>query len=482
MGTFLFLYLLLVALLSLHGAHRLMLASISWRRRPPPALPASPSEGSLRVTVQLPLFNERGVAARLVQAVGRLRWPKDRLQIQILDDSTDDTLHAAAAAIAVLKAAGHTVEIHHRTDRSGFKAGALAAGLLTATGELIAIFDADFVPDPGFLERLAPHFSDPMVGMVQARWGHINEDASLLTAVQGWMLDGHFCIEHAARARLGAWFHFNGTGGIWRRSCIDGGGGWQHDTLTEDLDLSYRAQMAGWRFVYRVDEIVPAELPEAPGAFCTQQARWARGSVQTLRKLAPRILTGSFPLLVKMEALSHLSANLAWPLGLGIALLLPIFAATPADTGTVWSLFHLPAFLLSTGTNALYYLSVRPRLRALPLLPLVLAAGIGLSVSQTRAVWLGLTDGLRGTTGIFVRTPKTGSTQGVRALFPLSALIGAGIGIWNLLGLWWAVQSRHLGITPFLLLFAAGYLWMAGLVIKEFLAGLAAPHVQPEPI
>ena len=318
--------------------------------------------------------------------------------------------------------------------------------------------------------------------MVQARWGHINEDASLLTAVQGWMLDAHFCIEHAARARLGVWFHFNGTGGIWRRSCIDGGGGWQHDTLTEDLDLSYRAQMAGWRFVYRVDEIVPAELPEAPGAFYSQQARWARGSVQTLRKLAPRILTGPFPLMVKVEALSHLSANLAWPLGLGIALLLPLIAAAPADTGAFWWIFDLPAFLLSTGTNALYYLSVRPRLRALPLLPLVLAAGIGLSVSQTWAVWLGLTDGLRGTTGTFVRTPKTGSAQGARAPFPWSAGIGAGIGLWNLLGLWWAAQTGHLGVTPFLLLFAAGYLWMAGLVIKEFLAGLAAPHVQPEPI
>ncbi|HNH49119.1 MAG TPA: glycosyltransferase, partial [Myxococcota bacterium] len=278
-------YLALVLALCLHGLHRAVLVWTAWRFRS-----VGPPEGGLPdllplVTVQVPLYNERDVAPRLVEAVVALNWPPDRLQIQILDDSTDDTLVGCEAALRLARQKGVAVEVLRRSRREGYKAGALQAGLASARGELIAIFDADFVPAPDFLQRMVPSFADPAVGMVQARWGHLNEPASALTRAQALMLDGHFVVEHTARFRAGLWFHFNGTAGLWRRRCVEAAGGWSADTLTEDLDLSYRAQLAGWKFVYRVEEVVPAELPDSLSAFCTQQSRWARGSMQTLRKL-----------------------------------------------------------------------------------------------------------------------------------------------------------------------------------------------------
>lgn len=448
-------YLGAVALLAIHGAHRLFLAAAAGAGADPAV---SPPGWSPRITVQLPLFNERDVAARLVRAAAALRWPRERLQIQILDDSTDDTLAAAMLAVEEARAAGVEVEIRRRADRAGFKAGALAAGLAGATGELIAIFDADFVPDPGFLERLAPHFTDPRVGMVQGRWGHLNAGRSALTRAQAWMLDAHFCVEHAARHRIGAWFHFNGTGGIWRRDCIEAAGGWQHDTLTEDLDLSYRAQLAGWRFVYRVDEVVPGELPESFGAFLSQQARWARGSIQTLRKLGGPILRGPVPWHVKAEALSHLGANLAWLPGLLIAALLPPVVRAPWGVGG-WAL-DMGVFALSTGANVVYYLRAGalagdgPGLRRLPV---VLALGIAMSVNQAASA----IRGLGGATGEFVRTPKGGAAGSYRAArgWPAGRAASLVLGIWSLIGAWWAIQAGRWGALPFESLFAAGFLW-----------------------
>ncbi|MCA9493397.1 MAG: glycosyltransferase, partial [Myxococcales bacterium] len=268
-------YLAVLSLLSVNGLHRLWMVIAFWRRRPSIA-PPDPAEWPV-VTVQLPVFNERYVVERLIRAVAALDWPRDRLEIQVLDDSTDDTTELSARLVDELRAQGHDIQLVHRTDRTGFKAGALAAGLAVAKGDLVAVFDADFVPTPDFLRRLVPWFADPGVGMVQARWGHLNAEQDWLTAAQATLLDGHFVIEHTARNASGRWFNFNGTAGIWRRQAIVDGGGWQHDTLTEDLDLSYRSQLAGWRFLYLPEVVAPAELPPDMRAFKAQQHRWAKG-------------------------------------------------------------------------------------------------------------------------------------------------------------------------------------------------------------
>ena len=254
------------------------------------------------------------VADRLIEAVCRIEYPRDRLEIQVLDDSTDETQSIAELAVRRFAAQGVDIKYYHRADRAGYKAGALEAGLKAARGEFVAIFDADFIPPSDFLTHLMPHFADPRVGMVQARWGHINQDYSLLTKIQSILLDGHFVLEHGGRNRSGRFFNFNGTAGAWRRTAIDDAGGWQHDTLTEDLDLSYRAQLRGWRFVFLSDLIAPAEVPVEMNAFKSQQHRWAKGSVQTCRKLLPRILRSDLPLGVKAEAFFHLTANFNYPL------------------------------------------------------------------------------------------------------------------------------------------------------------------------
>lgn len=303
-------YGLCASALSLFGAHRAALTAsfwYRWRQTPTPSLPSVwPS-----VTVQLPVFNERDVVERLVDRAAQLSYPGP-LQIQVLDDSTDDTTERAARAVTRWKAQGVDIALRHREDRQGFKAGALEEAMPHATGEFIAIFDADFLPPQDFLLQTLPHFG-PGIGMVQARWGHDNDRGSLLTRLQAVLLDGHFVIEHTARHRSGRWFNFNGTAGVWRRETIQDGGGWQHDTLTEDLDLSYRCQLRGWRFVYLPDVVVLAELPPSLRAFKSQQHRWAKGSIQTLLKLGPTLLRAPIPLRVKLEALLHLSNNLAYP-------------------------------------------------------------------------------------------------------------------------------------------------------------------------
>ncbi len=285
-------YLTVLLLLVLYGLHRSQLVWLLWKHRTelPPAPPCQLPEGELpRVTVQLPLFNEPDVLDRLLECVARIDYPRDRFEIQVLDDSTDDTRERSKAKVADLVRRGIDAVYIHRTDRTGYKAGALDNGLKYAKGSLVAVFDADFLPQPSFLRTVVHHFADPKVGCVQARWGHLNRETSILTRVQALMLDGHHMVENRARFAAGRFFNFSGTGGIWRREAIGDAGGWQHDTLTEDLDLSYRAQTAGWRFVYREDHVTPAELPEEMEAFRAQQFRWAKGTVQTARKLLSKV-------------------------------------------------------------------------------------------------------------------------------------------------------------------------------------------------
>src|SRR5688572_9872287 len=302
-------YFFVLSILAVYGWHRYYLVYLYMRHKESqPVEPASLDPLPV-VTIQLPIYNEMYVADRLIESVCRLDYPHDLLEIQVLYDSTDETCEIAELAVRRHAAQGIDIKYFHRSDRTGYKAGALEAGLQVARGSYIAIFDADFLPKPDFLHRLLPHFADPKVGMVQARWGHINQDYSLLTKIQSILLDGHFVLEHGGRNRAGHFFNFNGTAGIWRRETIGDAGGWQHDTLTEDLDLSYRAQLKGWRFIFVPGLVSPAEVPVEMNSFKSQQHRWAKGSIQTCIKLMPRILRSSQPIGVKAEAFFHLTAN-----------------------------------------------------------------------------------------------------------------------------------------------------------------------------
>src|SRR5712691_11153572 len=315
-------YLAILVILATYGLHRYHLVYLYLKHKNKVAKPKAKLAVKPRVTVQLPIYNELYVVERLVEAACNIRYPRELLEIQVLDDSSDGTAEIAAACVAKHRALGFNIHHIHRTNRHGFKAGALENGLKSATGESIAIFDADFIPSPTFLQDVVDYFSDTQVGMVQARWGHINREYSLLTQVESVILDGHFVIEHGGRHLSGRFFNFNGTAGIWRRQTIESAGGWEHDTLTEDTDLSYRAQLAGWKFLYLPHIVCPAELPVEMNSFKTQQSRWAKGLVQTAIKLLPRILRSDLPLKIKTEAFFHLTANITYPLMIALSFLL----------------------------------------------------------------------------------------------------------------------------------------------------------------
>jgi cellulose synthase/poly-beta-1,6-N-acetylglucosamine synthase-like glycosyltransferase len=467
-------YYSVLGVLSIYGLHRLVLVALYLytrkRTTPTPRMPDDPLAWPV-VTVQLPLYNEMYVAERLIDAVCRLDYPAGRLEIQVLDDSTDETTEIVAGVVAAYRRRGF--DIHHlrRAGRTGFKAGALAAGLAAARGELLAIFDADFVPAPDFLSRSVPHFSDPRLGMVQGSWTHINRGYSLLTRAEAILLDGHFLIEHTARNRSGCFFNFNGTAGIWRRQAIETSGGWEHDTLTEDLDLSYRAQLAGWRFLYLPELAVPSELPVDANGFKSQQHRWAKGAVQTGRKLLARILRAPLPPRVKLEACVHLTNNVSYPLMLLLALL--VFPAMMLRRGSpvhLLLLVDLPLFLTATVSVLIFYVMSQVAAgqgwrREIRYLPAVLGIGIGLSVNNARAVLSGLFQ--RG--GTFHRTPKyrieqpgqDWAAKRYRAGTDLTRLVEALLAL-GFLGC--AVYAGRAGMwmsIPFLYLFLQGYGYMA---------------------
>lgn len=476
------LYYLSLAVLAFFGVHRLWMVLLYLKtRRRTPVRPPDPEQWPL-VTVQLPLYNEMYVATRLIDAVCRLDYPRDRLEIQILDDSTDETTAIVERLIAEYRGQGVDIKLVHRHDRRGFKAGALAEGLELARGELLAVFDADFVPQPEFLRQAVPHFADPGIGLVQGRWMHINRTYSLLTQVQSIFLDGHFMIEHIARNRSNCFFNFNGTAGVWRRAAIADGGGWEHDTLTEDLDLSYRAQLIGWRFLYLPELAVPSELPVDVNGFKTQQYRWAKGAIQTGRKLIGRVLRAPLPARVKFEALVHLTNNLSYPLMLLLSLL--IFPAMLLRRGTSMRMLMLvdfPFFLSATASVLVFYLmsqvagggSWRKQLRYLP--PLM-GLGIGLSVVNAHAVLSGLVR--RG--GTFHRTPKyriESSGQDwrgkrYRAGISSSFAVEAVLAVYFTLCTAFAVVTGMWLSVPFLLLFVQGYGYMALLSVAPALDGL----------
>jgi cellulose synthase/poly-beta-1,6-N-acetylglucosamine synthase-like glycosyltransferase len=462
-------YFATLAILSFYGAHRYLMVYLFYKYRRNVAVPAAHFEELPRVTVQLPSYNEMYVMERVIDAVCAFDYPKDRLDIQVLDDSTDETQQIARHAVERWRRQGIDITYIHRSDRTGFKAGALENGLRTAKGELVAIFDADFVPEPDFLQRTIHYFTDPKVGMVQGRWEHINRDYSFLTKTQAIFLDAHFILESFTRFLSGRFFNFNGTAGILRRKAIEDAGGWQHDTLTEDLDLSYRAQLKGWRFVFLPDVTVPAELPVEMNAFKSQQCRWAKGAMQTCKKSLPSILRSNLGAGEKLEAWYHLTGNISYPLM--VLLTLVLFPAMIVRFNQGWfelMTIDLPLFILSFTSVSTFYVVSQKALhkdwyRRILYLPGLMAVGIGMMIPGARSVF----EGAFGVQTPFVRTPKY-SVQGntgdwkskkYRGKIDFSTIVEIGFGAYFTAVVWYAWSMGIYAVIPFLILFQAGFLF-----------------------
>jgi cellulose synthase/poly-beta-1,6-N-acetylglucosamine synthase-like glycosyltransferase len=468
-------YFAVMIVLALYGVHRYTMCYLYFKNKkkynpnPPCHFDELP-----RVTVQLPIFNEQFVIDRLIEAVCAMEYPSDKLDIQVLDDSTDETQQVAADIVARYAALGHPISYIHRTNRYGYKAGALDAGLNVAKGEFVAIFDADFVPPPDWIMKVIHHFAEPGIGMVQTRWSHMNRNYSMLTQIEAILLDGHFIIEHGARVRTDDYFNFNGTAGMWRIQAIVDGSGWQHDTLTEDTDLSYRSQLAGWKFKYLPEVECPSELPIEMTAFKTQQARWAKGLIQTSIKVLPKMFKANVPRRIKIEAVYHLTANLSYPLMIVMsALLLPAMICRSYQGWFQLLIFDVPLFTASTASIAVFYLMAERELfpktwwKTIFYLPFLMAIGIGLTVTNTKAVM----EALFGIKSAFVRTPKyrvakkgeKSQAAKYRKRLILAPWIELLIGSFFALAIVFIIMRHNYLTVPFLILFVVGY-WYTGLM------------------
>src|SRR6266513_1668351 len=463
-------YLAVLIGLSAYGVHRYFIIYLFLKNRKRAVVPAGRFRQLPRVTVQLPIFNEIYVVKRLLRSVSELDYPRELLQIQVLDDSTDDTWEVTASCADELRQRGIDVQLIHRVDRTGFKAGALAAGLESAAGEFVCILDADFVAPPDLLQQTIHFFTDPKIGMIQSRWGHLNRGYSLLTRMQAMFLDGHLLLEQTARSRSGRFFNFNGTAGLWRRSCIEQSGGWQADTLCEDLDLSYRAQLVGWKFIYLADVVTPAELPVDMNGFKSQQHRWTKGSVQTCKKLLPTIWRSRLPFPIKVEATGHLMSNFAYLLLAILCVLLHPSAGAPGVGWLRTLLIDVPIFLAASVSVAIFYVlaqrELHPRtwMKEMLFLPCLLALGIGLSLNNARAVL----EALFNHKSDFTRTPKYGierksqpwrtcKYRPLKSALPLAELAFA---IYFTYFLWFAIVHEQFISIPFLLMFQSGFLYV----------------------
>jgi cellulose synthase/poly-beta-1,6-N-acetylglucosamine synthase-like glycosyltransferase len=478
-------YFVVMIILAFYGIHRYQLVWLYFKNKKNAAKWSEPpmrfAEGQLPfVTIQLPIFNEQFVIDRLIDAVCKLEYPRDRFEIQLLDDSTDET-REVARDIVERYARGFSgmepqpISYLHRSNRHGFKAGALDKGLDVARGEFVAIFDADFVPPPKWVMQVIHHFAEPEIGMVQTRWTHLNRNYSFLTQVEAILLDGHFVLEHGGRSRAGVFFNFNGTAGMWRRETISTAGGWQHDTLTEDTDLSYRAQLVGWKFKYLQDVECPAELPIEMTAFKTQQARWAKGLIQTGKKILPQVLKSDAPWHTKLEAWYHLTANISYPLMIVLSVLL-----MPAMIIRSWQgllqmlLIDFPLFIASTMSVSTFYMVSQKELypkswyMSILYVPFVMAlGGVGLTITNTKAVL----EALFGVKSAFARTPKysvkkkgeRSQAKVYRKRLGIVPWIELAIGCYFAWTVYYAVTTENFFTVPFLLLFVFGY-WYTGLL------------------
>ena len=468
-------YFFVVLVLSAYGVHRYLIIYLYFKNRHrKPAIPAR-FENLPIVTVHLPVFNEIHVIERLLKAISEIEYPIDKLEIQVLDDSTDETFQVSQREVARLKERGFDAVVLRRENRVGFKAGALDYGFQRAKGEFFFILDADFLPPPNILKESIDYFADPKVGMIQTRWGHINRRYSWLTRAQAILLDGHLVLEQTARSRTGRFFNFNGTAGVWRKSCISEAGGWQHDTLTEDLDLSYRAQLRGWKFVFLADIVTPAELPVDIDGFKSQQHRWTKGSIQTCKKMLPRIWASRLPLYIKVEATAHLTANFAYLLLACLCVLLQPSSGGPSPSGAGavarMLMVDLPIFVATTVSTAVFYLCAQRELyprtwkREIWFFPFVLALSIGLSINNAR----GVLEAIFNRTSEFSRTPKYGVVRAgqrwqesgysaVRTVIPLVELIFA---FYFTYFVFHAFQNHEFLSVPFLMLFQIGFAYVA---------------------
>ncbi|WP_428386938.1 glycosyltransferase [Mucisphaera sp.] len=500
-------YLLVIAVICFYGLHRYWMVILFARHRTKNNRPAGRLQTLPPVTIQIPLFNEGAVAKRIIDAACQLKHPADLLQIQVLDDSNDGSEDLVAQIVQHHHAQGINISHIRRPQRVGFKAGALEYGMKTATGELIAIFDADFVPHPSFLQRTIHYFADPQIGLVQTRWAHLNRQASLLTRSQAVFIDGHFVIEHTARNRGGAWINFNGTAGIWRRAAIEEAGGWEHDTLTEDVDLSYRAQSKGWKFQYLPAITCPAELPPNITAFKSQQFRWTKGSIQVAIKLLPRIFRSDLPLLIKSEAFFHLTSPVVYLFITLFALLIYptlLINVNPfGDTPLSGALLGLSMFGMGTASAGLFYLASqwaqrRSVIQTALMVPVLMAVGVGISLYNA----LGVLEALAGKDSPFVRTKKYGDNPDqslnlglalrnlrpadLPSFIPVMSLIELAMALYMLACITklLTLENAWMGL-PFLILFAAGYFYVAisGFLVtgKAILEQAATRQTEPVP-
>ncbi|HEX4230982.1 MAG TPA: glycosyltransferase [Bryobacteraceae bacterium] len=461
----------ILIILSIYGLHRYetMRRYIKHRKKLLREAPMHFAELP-KVTVQLPLYNERFVVARLLEEAVKLDYPRELLQIQVLDDSTDETHPYTERLCNEYMAAGFPIEYHHRTNRHGYKAGALQEGLQSATGELVAIFDADFIPPSDFLMRTVHFFADPEVGVVQTRWSYLNKEFNILTQVEAMLLDGHFVLEHGARCGAGLFFNFNGTAGVLRRAMIDDAGGWQHETLTEDSDLSYRAQLNGWRFVYVPALDCPSELPVETYGFQVQQSRWAKGLTQVAKKLLPRILKADLPLRVKIEAVMHLTPNISYPMMIVVsALMLPVMIVRFYMGWFQMVLIDFPLIIASFWSISVFYLYAQKELypktwwKSIAFLPMLMAAGVALTISNTKAVL----EAIFGIQTSFARTPKYAigtdnikvRTTAYRRRSGWLPYIEIAIGSYFVFMVDFAIDTYNFLAIPFLMLFVCGYFW-----------------------
>jgi len=492
-------YFIVLFVLAFYGLHRYTLIYDYYvYRKNIPAIPPH-VENWPKVTIQLPIFNERYVIERLVDAVSQFDYPRELLDIQVLDDSTDETREVARACVDRHAAAGLPIVYIHRTNREGFKAGALENGLKTSRGEFVAIFDADFIPTADFLRCTIPYFLAPgageNIGMVQTRWTYLNSDYSLLTRVETILLDGHFVIEHGGRSRRGTFFNFNGTAGVWRREAIEAAGGWEHDTLTEDTDLSYRAQLKGWKFLYLPDIECASELPVDMNGFKAQQARWAKGLMQTAKKILPRVLRSDAPFHVKSEAFFHLTANISYPLMVLLStMLLPAMIVRFYQGWFQMAVIDLPLFLASTCSISSFYLAAQKELHPKTWLntflymPFVMATGIGISVRNAQAVL----EALAGKKSDFARTPKfkiegrsgTFAAKKYRNKAGWMPYFEVALGLYFAFTVAYAIRNENYATVPFLLLFVWGYLYTGFMSLSQswfahLRFGVNAPEMRP---
>ena len=476
-------YVCVLSIVAVYGFHRYVLLYLYMKHRHDGYVPAGNFDELPRVTVQLPMYNEDVVAERIIRASCKIDYPKEKLEIQVLDDSTDHSADIARRTCEEMAALGHPVRYLHRDNRQGYKAGALAEGLLSAKGDYIAIFDADFIPPVDLFYNVVDYFTDDKIGMVQIRWDHLNRNASLLTKGQAIFLDGHFVIEHTARNRSGRFMHFNGTAGVWRRTTIDDAGGWQHDTLTEDLDLSYRAQLKGWQFVYLPQYAAPAELPPEMIGFKQQAHRWTKGSMQTCIKLLPRILRSkNLPKVVKTEAFFHLTNTIVYPLMVLLTLLMyptffNVYGPFKHAAMAQW-LFSASLFVLATCSASTFFVFAQRELfgkqagrKSLIYLPFLMGLGVGISLNNAKAVIEAIWSAFNHKPSEFVRTPKYGVTgqdktawraQSVFTFKNLSLpIIEIAFGCYMfgclLISVWF--QFGRMSI-PFLSIFAGGYFYV----------------------